>query len=71
MAYPTLSFPTPRPPVFQTHQQAVHILGASHQSGEGSQLFRQGQEDLVLIIDGICGTKTDALQCHPKADLSP
>ena len=55
-------------PGFQTHQQAVHVLGASDQSGEGAQLLRQGQEDLVLIVDGICGTRQTGLQSRPTAD---
>lgn len=49
-----------------THQQAVHILWASHQGSEGSQLFCQGQEDLIFIIDGICGTKTDFVTILPR-----
>ena len=56
------------PPGFQTHQQAVHVLGASDQSGEGAQLLRQGQEDLVLIVDGVCGTRQTGLQSRTTAD---
>lgn len=54
-------------PASQTHQQAVDVLGASHQRGEGSQLFRQGQEDLILIVDGIWGTKTDSVIAPPQS----
>lgn len=51
-----------------THQQAVHVLGASHQGGEGSQLLRQRQEDLILIVDGVCqeGQKLAAGPLHPE-----
>lgn len=49
-------------------QQAVHVLGASHQRGEGSQLLRQGQQDLMFIIDGVCeeGQKLAAGPFYPK-----
>lgn len=56
---------------FQTHQQAVHVLGASDQRGEGAQLFRQGQQDLVLIVDGVWGTRQTVSQSRPRSDPGP
>lgn len=56
-------------PSFQTHRQAVHTPRASDQSGEGAQLLRQGQRDLILIIDGICRTRQTGLQSPPTADF--
>lgn len=35
------------------YQQAVHVLGTPDQGGEASQLLRQRQQNLVLIIDCI------------------
>jgi hypothetical protein len=52
-------------PCLQTHQQAVYILWASHQTSECSQLFRQGQQNLIFIIDGVYGTNTDSVIILP------
>lgn len=35
------------------YQETVDKLRASHQHGEVAQLLGQGQQDLILIVDGV------------------
>lgn len=37
----------------RTYQKTVNVFWASNQHGEISKLFRQRQENLVFIIDGV------------------
>lgn len=36
-----------------THQQTVYIFRAANEGSEGSQLVCEGQQHLVLIVDGV------------------
>nr|CAD7259518.1 unnamed protein product [Timema shepardi] len=37
--------------LFKTNQQTVHVVGAAHECGEGPELLREGQQDLILERD--------------------
>lgn len=37
----------------ETYQETVDILWPSHQHSEIAKLFRQGQEHLIFVIDGV------------------
>lgn len=58
----------PGPAPTEAHSRQCTCRGLD-QSGEGAQLLRQGQEDLILIIDGICRTRQTGLQSRPTADF--
>lgn len=36
-----------------TYQETVDVLWSSNQHGEISELFRQSQQNLIFIIDGV------------------
>ena len=36
-----------------TYQETVNVLWSSHQHSEIAELFSQGQEHLIFIIDGV------------------
>lgn len=44
-----------------TYQETVDVLWPSNQHGEVPKLFRQSEENLIFIIDGVLGKKLNRL----------